>query len=257
MFMRMNGNHMAHMIGVLYVTGTKNPPYRIRVNMRGLWLANFGFTYGTPVLAIPQPDGFRLQVENANTANVTNTTDAINSSKLIHVGLDGKKHALYLNFANSFAANGLAAGDFLAARYEYGVIEARRLPPAQRYCVVGTRNHGAFLRLYGPWLNDAGFPLDGIVTVATSPGCVTLRVWDEPDLSYREVVKFARMQRYQLVQVQKNQQVKFIDMDSHMLNRAGLDSGDICGVWYEHRMITLFKPDLQKLGLLHHQGLLS
>ena len=119
-------------------------------------------------------------------------------------------------------------------------------------------NSCAFLRLYGPWLDDAGVFLDGgIVTVAVAPACITLRVWDDPDMSYTDIVKFARKLRYQLVQAQKNQDVTFIDLDSHMLGRAGFDIGDVCGVRYERGIITLFKPDLQKLGLLHHQGLLS
>ena len=251
-------------IGVLPVTNASNPYCRIKVAIRGSWLENLGFNHKTPVIATPQPSGFTLRVADANAVNATGanvvnaTTDTSSSGKLIYVWMEDGRPALHVNFAGIFAANGLAVGDFLAVRYEYGLIEARKLPPAQKYYVVGTHNHGAFLRLYGNWLDDAGVMLDGgVVTVAVATTCITLRVWDEPGLDYADIVKFARRLKYQLVQAQKNQDVTFIDLDGYLLNRAGFDSGDICGVRYVRGIITLFKPDLQKLGLLQHQGLLS
>ena len=213
---------------------------RTKVNVRSSWLADIGFVYGVPVRAIPQPEGFTLALQTERYEKDT--------GKLIHVGREGKKLALTLNFAKNFTVAGLSAGDFLAARYEYGVIAARKLPPAQKYYVVGSQNYGAFLRLYGEWLNHAGFLPDTIATVAARRDGMTLQLWDEPAATYSDIVKFAREHQYQVIQPQKNQNITFIDLDCYMLNRAGLDTGDIAGIHYEHRRITLFKPDLRKLG---------
>jgi len=231
-------------LGILHITATKKPPCRTKVSVRSTTrLAAFGFDYETPVWATPQPDGFTLTVQDERHEK--------DGGKLIHVGREGRKLALTLNFAKNFAVAGLSAGDFLAARYEYGVITARKLPPAQKYYVVVSQNYGAFLRLCGVWLDDAGFFPDTIATVAVQRdgGGMTLRLWDETATTYGDIVKFARAHQYQLLQAQRNQQITFIDLESHLLNCAGLDAGDIAGIHYEHGRITLFKPDLQKLGL--------
>ena len=225
-------------IGILHVNGTKQPPYRTKVNIRGARLADFGFVCGSPVIAVPRHEGFALFLGDVLTHE---------GSKLIHVGMEGKKHALCLNFANNFDV-GLVFGDFLAARYEYGAIEARKLPAAWKYYVVDVQNHSAFLRLCGAWVDDAGFLPDIIATVAIGPGGITLCVLDEPAVNYSEVVKFARARKYQLVQAQKNQHLTHVDLDGYMLNNAGFEPGDICGVRYKPGTITLFKPDLHKLG---------
>ena len=136
----------------------------------------------------------------------------------------------------------------MLAKYEYGTIAARKLPPAHKYYVVAALNYSAFLRLYGEWLNDAGFLPDVIATVAIKPGCITLRTWSEPAASYSDIVKFARERKYQIAQPQKNQDITYIDLDCCLLDRAGFVTGDFCGVRYDCGIITLFKPDLQKLG---------
>ena len=225
---------------VLHITATKKPPCRTKISIRFSWLADMGFVYGAPVWATPQPDGFTLALMNKHRQE--------DGSKLIHVGSDGKKLALTLNFAKNFSVAGLTAGDFLAAQYEHGLITAKKLPPAQKYYVVGAQNYGAFLRLCGEWLNDAGFLPDSIVTVAVRQGCIILRLWNDHAATYGEIVKFARANQYQILQAQRNQKITFIDLDSYLLDCAGLDTGDITGVHYEYGRITLFKPDLQKLG---------
>jgi len=224
---------------ILQITATKKPPYRTKMGIRSSWLADMGFVYGAPVRAIPLTDGFILALQDEHNQH---------SGKLIHVGLDGTKLALTLNFAKNFSVTGLTAGDFLAARYEYGVITARKLPPAQKYYVVGSQNYGPFLRLCGAWLNDAGFLPDTIAMVAVQPGCLTLRLCNDPAASYAEIVKFARAHRYQVLQAQRNQNITIMDLDGYTLSHAGFDTGNIIGIHYKHGRITLFKPDLQKLG---------
>jgi len=228
-------------MGVLHVTSTKKPPYRCKVNIRSPWLADLGFSHGSAVTAVPQQDGFTLTLKNTVNEN----------GKLIHVGLGGdakNKPALSLNFANNFSTTGLSGGDFLAAGYEYGVITARKLPDAQKYYVVGARNHGAFLRLNGAWLSNAEFLPDSIAIVAVDRDCIILQLWNDTASSYGEIVKFARMHKCQILQVQKNQHIIFIDLDAHILHRAGFEPGCLSGVHYDCGIIKLFKPDLRKLG---------
>ena len=230
-------------MGVLHVTSTKKPPIRHKINIRSPWLAEMGFIPGAAVCASPEQDGFTLTLQNI----VQNS--AYGNGKLIHVGLEKvDKPALSLNFANNFATTGLTGGDFLAAGYQYGVITARKIPDVQNCYTVGSRSHGPFLRLYGDWISDLGFLLDSIVTAAISRDLITLRLWDDPSATYDDIVKFARLNKLQVLQVRKNQLVTFIDLDAHILERAGLKSGDICGICHKHGGITLFKPDLKKLG---------
>ena len=228
--------------GILRVTATKKPPYRTKVSVCSTaQLADFGFVYDAPVWATPQLEGFTL-------ALLEDEHREKDSGKLIHVGRTGNKLVLTLNFAKNFSVVGLSAGDFLAARYEYGVITARKLPQAQKYYVVGAQDYCTFLQLCGAWLNDAGFLPYTIVTVAVQQDFITLRLWDDPAATYSDIVKVARMHQYQVIQPQRNQHFTIINLDDYLLNRAGLDTGDIAGVHYEYGCITLFKPDLQKLG---------
>ena len=226
-------------MGVLHVTSTKKPPIRHKINIRSPWLADLGFIPGTAVFASPEQDGFTLSLQNYSNEN----------GKLIHVGLEKvDKPALSLNFANNFATAGLSGGDFLAAGYQYGLITARKIPDVQKCYTVGFRSHGPFLRLYGDWISDLGFLLDSIVIATISRDFIVLRLWDDPAATYDDIVKFARPNKLQVLQVHKNQLITFIDLDAHVLERAGLESGDICGICHKHGAITLFKPDLQKLG---------
>jgi len=222
----------------LRITGTKKPPYRTKVSIRASWLADMGFVYDAPVWAIPQKESFTLTLSEP-------AEDS--GGKLIHVGREGEKLALTLNFAKNFVIPGLVAGDFLAASYEYGLITARKLPPAQKYYVIGTQNHSAFLQLSGKWLDDAGFLPETVITALPEPGRIRLYLWNNAIAEYTEVVKLARASKRQILQPKRNQSITILDLDAYELNRAGFEPGDLCGVHYEYGRIRLFNPDLQRL----------
>ena len=228
-------------MGILHVTATKNPPYRTKINIRPLWLAEIGFVHGVHVYAIPRQGGFTLTLRNNGAEN----------GKLIHVGLDGKKLSLTVNVAKNFAATELAAGDFLAVKYEYGVITAQKLPGAQTYYMIGSRDYDAHLQMCGNWISDAGFLPDTITIVAATNEGITLAAWKDTTstaATYSDIVKFARERKCQIIQPHKNQHVTVVDISGYTLNRAGFASGDIVGINYDSGTIKLFKPDLQKLG---------
>jgi len=227
-------------LAILHMNTTKKPPCRTKVNIRQPWLGGMGFIYDAPVWATPQQNGFMLALQNERNANAY--------GKLIHVGHDGKKLALTLNFANNFTVDGLSGGDFLAAQYEYGVIKARKLPQAQAYYLVSSRDYEAFLQMCGGWLADANFVPDTITTVFVDKNSITLSAWQDATTSYGDIVKFARERKCQIIQPRRNQHVTAMDIPGHILDRAGFKKGDISGVRYEPGVITLFKPDLQTLG---------
>jgi len=228
-------------LAILRINKTKKPPCRTKVNVRQPWLADMGFVCDAPVWATPQQNGFTLTLQDER-----NTPE---HGKLIHVGLENTKPSLILNFANNFYVDGLSGGDFLAAKYDYGVIQAQKLPQAQAYYLVSSREYEAFLQMCGGWLNDAGFVPDTVTTVSVADNCITLSAWQDATASYGDIVKFARKRKYQIIQPKRNQHITVVDIPEYILCRVGLGKGDICGVRYELGIITLFKPDLQQLEL--------
>ena len=234
-------------MGILRVTAIHKPVYRTRIHVRSPWLASMGFVQGALVSVAPLQDGFTLAVHDKNCTLIKGK-----GSKFIHVGIENKKNnpvcQLGVYLTQNFSIPGLSAGDFLAAGYDYGTIEARKLPPADKYVVVASQDYSAYLRLSGGWLSDIGFISDTIVTVSLAHGYITLSVWKGGTATYSELVKFARKHKYQVIQDRKNQQVTILDITGYLLNSAGFAKGDIAGIHYEYGMIRLFKPDLQLLG---------
>jgi len=228
-------------MGVFRVSTTRQPPYRPKIKTSSPLLAGAGFVNGAAVRAVPCEYGFTLtlQTDNSITEN----------GKLIRVGLDSNKNpTITVNLANNFSTTGLIAGDFLAAGYEYGVIKAKKLPEAQKYCVVGPQNYGAYLQFCGEWLSSAGFMPDTITTVSVSDDGITFSVWKDAAAKYGEIVKYAREHKYQLIQAKRNQRLTTMDVPGYVLGKAGFGKGDIAGILYEYGTIKLFKPDLRILG---------
>jgi len=223
--------------GVMHVITTKKPPCRTRVKTSLPLLAEMGFVYGTPVWAIPQQDGFTISMHE-NSKN----------GALMHVGLMNNKPSLMINFSKNFYPAGLIGGDFLAAKFDCGTIEAKKLPAAQKYYVIGSQNRNVFLQFSGAWLSDAGFMPDAVVTVSVFDEGIIFRVWNDMTESYKDFVKFARSDKCQIIQPRKNQGIITLDIPAYILKSASFDVGDISGVHYEYGLIKLFKPDLRKIG---------
>jgi len=194
-----------------------------------------GFVYGASVWATPQNDGFTLAL---------NKPVEHSACKLIHVGLGRAKLVLNLALGKNFATTGLSSGDFLVAEYTYGLINARKLPAAQKYYIIGSYNHDAFLQVSGAWLNDAGFMPDTIATVAIADGRIIFSLWSDTTATYADIVKFARERKLKIIQPRKNQTRTIMDIAGHILKRAGLETSDIVGLRYEYGYIELFKPNL-------------
>jgi len=229
-------------MGVLHVNTTRKPPYRSKINIRSPWLADSGFVYNAPVIAIPCREGFTLTLYS--------TMDAYwrDGGKLIHVGGLEEKPNLILNLANNFSTTGLSGGDFLAAGFEYGTITARKLPDAQRYYVVGSQANSPFLQFSGGWLSDVGFTAYAIIAVSFDSDCLTFTRWSDDSANYSDIVKLARECKSQIIQPRCNQNITILDIPCYLLENAGFVPGDISGVRCQYGSIELFKPDLKKLG---------
>jgi hypothetical protein len=232
------GKEYGHMkMGVMTVTSTKQPPIRSKIKTSSPLLAGAGFVHGAAVCAVPCQDGFTLTLG-----------DVKGDGKLITVGLDSNaKPTISLNLTGSFPT-GLIAGDFLAAGFEFGKITAHKLPPADKYYVVGSQSHAAYLQFSGGWLADAGIMPDTLATVTVTHEGVIFSVWEDTTATYSEIVRYAREHKAQLIQARKNQHITTLDIPAYVLNKASLGNGDIAGIHYEHGKIIMFKPDLRKLG---------
>jgi len=230
-------------MGVLFVTAIKKPEYRTRVDIHSQWLSDTGFVIGTSAYAIPQQDGFTITTQGENNKHGKKISVITNKNRNY-----GSKPVIHLYLAKNFSSTGLSEGDFLAAKFEYGIIEAKKLPAAQKYCVIGSHDYEAFLQFSGGWLSDTGFMPDTATTVSVSDDGITFRVWDGVTESYADFVKFARSSKCQIIQPRKNQTITTMDIPGYILNRAGFGDGDICGIDYEYGAIRLFKPDLRKIG---------
>lgn len=198
------------------------------------WLAKMGFVPGALVCAVPYPDGFTLTLQNNENTGY---------GKTLRVKL-GQRLTLSVNIARDFPIPELSGGDFLAAAYEYGTITARKLPPADKYYVVDTQNHSAYLRLNGGWLVDAGFPPNTIAIVAPTHNGITFTAWNGKHDEYPELVKHARKHKCQIIQIRECQAITFMELFADVLDKVGLKNGDIAGICCEHGKMTLFKPVL-------------
>ena len=216
---------------IMQITGMKKPRTAVRVH----WLGDMGFTYGAPVYAAPQTEGFTLALQHQHVAH--------ENGKFIHTGRHKHGLSLVLYFTQTFTFPGRSVGDFLVAECEHGFIKARKLPPAQRYCILDSHPYDASLCFSGKWLMDIGFFPGTVIIVSVDKGSITFSVWDDITATCANIVKFARARKCQIMQPMSNRHIPILDIPDYVMSRAGFRNGDICGVLYEHGLITLFKPE--------------
>jgi len=227
---------------VTRIIAIKKPHYRTKTRLDALWLPENGFVDGVELVAMPHLDGFSLDLPGNAASDYEKC-----GGKLVRVGFHDKKHSLTLNFGKNFRVPGCEAGDFLAIGYEPGRIRAKKLPEAHKYYIIGHANHVPFLQLIGNWLSDAGFEPCEMGTFAYTRHKICIQHWNAGcDLAesmdkIAEMVRFARSQRWQIVQAKKNQHYTVLDIPGYILMNAGFAEGDICRVCCEKGMVTLEK----------------
>jgi len=218
---------------ILRVRMRTKPNRRAYIPIRFAWLTQMGFVSGALVCAVPHADGFTLTLQNSE-----NTPHC----KTICVRSFMERPYLAVGIACDFQMPELSDGDFLAASYEYGRITARKLPTADKYYVVNTQNHSAYLRLNGGWMDETGFPPDTIAIIEKTQNGITFSAWGGNRNEYLELVKQARKHKQQIMQTRQAQKLTILDLFHDVLKKIDLKNGDVAGIRCEQGKITLFKP---------------
>ena len=223
--------------------GTKQP----RIILTGIWLPQIGFTPGVLIQALPETNGmvFRTCDENIHKYSDLAKDTLAKGGKLLQVCCDNG-----LTLATSgkhIRAAGLNVGDFCIVGYDFGIIRIRKLPPQTK--VLNPKIDSPKLRMIcGSLLTDNGFIHYSLVAVSSEPGEITFLLQDQSVKTYRDVVKYARENKMNLMQVTNRAGVISLRIPDLSLHKAGFSMSDSFIVHYDYGVITLKKPDYEALG---------
>ena len=98
-------------------------------------------------------------------------------------------------------------------------------------------------RLGGKWLGQLGFMPDDVLMVDAIPGAITYRLQENGIARTLELVRFARLHKCQLIQVQRKGGL-FIELPPSFLKRAGFAPDETLLALYEPGLLQLQRPDL-------------
>ena len=208
-----------------------------------------GFVPGTLVKAIPVPRGveFTLHNEYILSYSELDVSTRKKGGKLIRVP--------YTNIPSLPAGGrylynaGLGIGDALIARYDYGLVRARKLPAtAQTILRVRMKNRqtgkpSPKALLTGDWLPKFGFTPETSLTSISEPGRITfLALQNSKELQVRETLDNRNGKLY-----------PYITVPGYCLKKAGFIFGDVLLVSCKPGHITLQKLDFEALELFSGQ----
>ena len=243
---------------------------RPRLCFQGDWLVEMGFVGGALVQALPEPDGivFNLCNENIRSySDLSNATQALGGGLIQVYVADAKdyKGVTFVTSGQYIHSAGLAMGDALIAKYDYGVIRVRKIDPRKLGCenvkVITTtyikkkytKDLIPKVRLCGYWLGDIGFEIGTIATAESAPGVMTFTL--QKDIGeYSAFQKYVRGNKMKIIQVYKEPHsrttpIPSIGITGSCVDRAGFEIGDTLAAAYENGVIKLQKLDFDKLGL--------
>lgn len=212
------------------------------------WAKPMGFVANSLVQFVPEDGGaqFRLCNENIPSYSALFEQTAELGGVLVHAKMfDHKDYPCLAVSGKVMESTGLAIGDNLIARFEYGLVHLRKIPPGQVKVITAGR-------VSGQWLLEYGFTPDEVLTIDAQPGCITCQL--EPNGVERtiELVKFARANALHLIQVRRVKDSKviipLIEIQPSRFAKAGFASDDALLATYEHGHITLKKIDFAALG---------
>jgi hypothetical protein len=218
---------------------------RLRFFLYAPWLSGAGFVPGALVQALPEPGGFSFTLcnENIKSYSELNLSAQENGGCLIQVTQAKESPQLYIS--GCYLENaGLVFGDSMLARYEYGLIRLRKLPPAVKMVAFVP----GCTRFSARWLADFGFTPGQAVTASAEPGAFTCKL--EPDGQNRtpELVRFARENKMYLLQVQKSKNTQTIELPDSCLKKARFTTDGVLLARYTQGFLQLQKPDFVGLG---------
>jgi len=218
------------------------------VHIYGEWLPVMGFVTDALVQFLPEDYGGMFRLCNDNIASYSELARLTKEKggMLMNAKLRDRKPCPSLTVTGSIVRRmGLVFDDNLIVRYETGLVQFRKIPEKQT--VVNSR-------FFGQWLGDLGFEHEAVVTVDSKPGLVTCLLQDDGITRTAELVKYARANDINLMQVQKVQGVGTratipeIDIPHSRFVKAGLSPDDNFLASYEYGRIQLQKLDFTALG---------
>jgi len=207
-----------------------------------------GFVPDALIQFIPEAGGAKFRLCNENIASysalVQHTAEL--GGVLVHAKMF--KHKDYPCLAVSgevMTRTGLAIGDNLIARFEYGLVHLRRIPPGHvRVITAG--------RVSGQWLLEFGFEPESVLTVTSGPGLITCNLQANGLERTAELVKHARANDLNLIQVRRVPDsrvvIPLIEIPPSRFAKAGITLDDNLLATYGHGSIQLERLDLTALG---------
>ena len=234
-------------VDIASVTRTNRQTSNPRIQFYAEWLRGMGFVPDALVQFLPESDGISFILCNENIPRYSNLLLQTIERGGTLMNVKSHRHRedpqLCLSGAH-LNRTGLAYGDNLIIRYEYGSIRMRKLPGG---AVKLVNPH-----LVGQWLADSGFLPDEVLTVASEPGVIICKLQENGRERTAELVKFAREKKLKLIQVQKIKYSKsiihYFDIPPSCLEKAEFTPDDTLLATYEHGVIKLQKPDFVGLG---------
>jgi hypothetical protein len=215
-----------------------------RLGFSAKWLVDMGFVSGALVQFLPEPHGmtFILCDENIHKYSELDRRTKEKGGALIQMY---RHDYLQLTVSGSrLDDTGLIFGDTLIVRYEYGLIRMRKLSCNSTKLTTA--------HVIGKWLSEPGFVPDAVLTVDSSPGLITCTLHENGVQRTAELVKYARVNKLKLLQVQKQKYKngfhQWFDIPPQCLEKAGFAPDNLLLAGYEYGTIKLHKPDFAALG---------
>ena len=226
----------------------KNAPGTPGIIFYAEWTRTMGFVPDALVQFIPEPGGakFLLCNENISSYSALVQRTAELGGVLVHAKMYKHKDFPCLAVSGEVMEHtGLAIGDNLIARFEYGLVHLRRIPPGPvRVVTAGW--------VSGQWLLEYDFEPDSVLTVAAEPGIITCELQLNGLKRTAELVKHARLNDLGLIQVRRVADsrvvIPLIEIPTSRLAKAGIVPDDTLLATYKHGRIQLQKLDLIALG---------
>jgi len=207
-----------------------------------------GFVPNALVQFIPEVGGAKFRLCNENISSYSELFDhtAQLGGVLVHAKIfDHQDYSCLAVSGKVLESTGLVIGDNLIARFEYGLVHLRKVPPGQvRIITAG--------RLSGKWLFEFGFEPEDVLTVSAQPGSIVYELQPNGIERTAELVKHARSNAMNLIQVRTVQDSRvvmpLIEIPNSCFAKAGFAIDDALLATYEHGRIQLEKIDFAALG---------
>jgi len=212
------------------------------------WTKPMGFIPDALVQFIPEDGGAQFRLCNENIASysalVQQTTGL--GGVFVHVGMH--RHREYPCLAVSgevVTRTGLDFGDNLIAKFSYGLVHLRKLPHKNAKIIIDGR-------ISGKWLIEPGFEHESVITVDSTPGFITCFLQEDGLARTAELVKYARANKLNLLQVHKVAEsggiTPLIEIPHSRFTQAGLSPDVPILAVYEYGRLIFQKLDLVALG---------